>query len=115
MKLEPILQLNLGQTVGQLRAAPVNLGEGAPKAFLVAYGADFDVDPYDEMFFFPTDTLKIALWTTEGERLWERDLGRGVVPGMWFVPVFPFDLDGDGRDEIYFVNNTNPQHPLSLN
>ena len=33
---------------------------------------------------------------------------------MWFCPVFPFDLDGDGADEIWFVDNVDSDHPLSL-
>jgi len=111
--LRPHLDLNLGQPIGQCRAAPVNLGAGQPVAFLVAYCADFDVDPYPEMFFYPRDTLKLALFTVEGRELWRRDLGRAVVPGVWFTPILPFDLDGDGVDEIYFVGNTDAQHPLS--
>ncbi|MCW8132839.1 MAG: hypothetical protein KIS92_21005 [Planctomycetota bacterium] len=112
--LRAFAEIDLGSKIGQLRAAPVNLGPGAPKAVLAAYCADFDVDPYIEMFFFPSDTLKLALFTETGEVLWRRDLGRAVVPGMWFCPVFPFDLDGDGVDEIFFVNNLDPQHPLGL-
>lgn len=115
MDLRCFLEIDLNQPIGQLRAAPVNLGPGHPRAFLVIYGADFEVDPYIEMFFFPKDTLKMAVITVEGEILWKRDLGTGIVPGLWFTPVFPFDLDGDGRDEIYWVNNTAPDHPLSLN
>lgn len=114
MNLQPILTLPLGQPVGQLRATPVQLGSDGPRAILAAYAADFDVDPYHEMFFFPKDTLKLILFTTDGEILWKKDLGPGVVPGMWFCPVFPFDLDGDGSDEIYFVDNVNTQHPLGL-
>lgn len=37
-----------------------------------------------------------------------------MVPGIWFTPVFPFDLDGDGADEIWFVNNIDPDHPLTI-
>jgi hypothetical protein len=33
---------------------------------------------------------------------------------MWFCPVFAFDLDGDGADEIWFVNNPEARHPLGL-
>lgn len=113
MKLAPLWKLPLAPTLGQLRAAPVRLGPGQPAAFLVAWSADFDVDPYIEMFFFPRDTLKLGVVTADGRLRWSRDLGRGVVPGLWFCPVFPFDLDEDGVDEIYFVNNANPEHQLS--
>lgn len=115
MQLEAITTIDLKQRVGQCRAVPVQLGPGQPRAFLVVYAADFDVDPCMNMFFFPTDTLKMALYTVTGECLWRRDLGPSVVPGMWFCPVLAFDLDGDGVDEIYFANNTNPQHPLAVN
>ena len=72
------------------------------------------MDPFVEMFFFPNDTLKMALVDLKGNIIWKKDLGKGVVPGIWFCPVFAFDLDGDGIDEIWFVNNTNPSHQLSL-
>ena len=114
VKLEAVTRVDLGQKIGQLRALPVSLGVGESKAVLVAYSADFDVDPYVKMFFFPTDTLKLALITERGDLLWTRDCGPGVVPGMWFCPVFAFDLDGDGIDEIWFVDNVNPAHPLDL-
>lgn len=112
--LAVLLEVPLGSPIGQCRAAPVQLGAGSPRSILAVYGADFDVDPYVEMFFYPSDTLKMALLTEQGEILWRRDLGRGVVPGMWFCPVLPFDLDGDGVEEIWFVNNVDPNHPLGL-
>jgi hypothetical protein len=114
IQLERLVEIDLHSPIGQFRAAPVALGEGAPRAFLGAYCADFDDDPYVEMFFLPTDTLKVALLTASGETLWERDLGRGVVPGVWFCPVLPFDLDGDGIDEIWYVDNDNVDHALGL-
>ena len=114
IQLEPLLTLSVGSPMGQFRAMPVELGPDMPKAFLGVYCADFDDDPYVEMFFFPSDTLKMILVTEEGEVLWQRDMGPGVVPGVWFCPVFPFDLDGDGVDEIWTVNNINADHPLGL-
>lgn len=114
MHLEPVHEISLSQPLGQLRATPVRLGAEHPEAVLLTYGADFDVDPYVEMFFFPTGTLKMALVSTAGELLWKRDLGPSVVPGIWFCPVLAFDLDGDGCDEIWYVNNTDLQHPLAI-
>ncbi len=112
--LHVLLELPLGSPIGQLRAVPVSLGKDKSRALLAVYCADAEVDPYVEMFFFPKDTLKLALFTQEGEFLWKRDLGPGVVPGIWFCPVFPFDLDNDGVEEIWFVNSIDPDHPLSL-
>ncbi len=125
MNLQPVITADLGQRLGQCRVAPVRLGRhddqtssasgGGIDALLAVYAADFDVDPYLEMFFFPTDTLKLSLIDlTSGEIVWTRDLGRGTVPGMWFCPVLPFDLDGDGVDEIYLVENPQAAHPLGL-
>lgn len=113
--LNSVLELKLGEPVGQFRAVPVNLGKGRPKAFLAVHCADAEVDPYVEMFFFPKGTLKLTLFNEEGKILWRRDLGPGVIPGIWFTPVYPFDLDGDGVDEIWFVNNIDADHPLSIN
>ena len=113
--LQSVLELQLGEPAGQLRAVPVNLGKGQPRAILVVHCPDAEVDPYVEMFFFPKDTLKLTLFNEQGKILWRRDLGRGVVPGIWFTPVYPFDLDGDGVDEIWFVNNIDADHPLSIN
>src|SRR5687768_18478974 len=66
------------------------------------------------MFFYPKGTLRLSVVSPAGKTIWTRDLGRGVVPGMWFCPVVPFDLDGDGVEEIWFVNNIDPKHPLGL-
>ncbi len=96
----PVLEVKLGEPVGQLRAVPVDLGKGRPKAILAVHCPDAEVDPYVEMFFFPKGTLKVTLFTMDGKILWRRDLGPGVVPGIWFSPVYPFDLDGDGIHEL---------------
>ncbi|MBO3803148.1 MAG: hypothetical protein JTT11_04645 [Candidatus Brockarchaeota archaeon] len=114
MDLKPVLEVELGTRIGQLRATPVRLGRNGPPAFLVAYAADFDVDPYIEMFFFPKDTLKMALVSSAEGVVWKLDLGEGVVPGQWFCPFLAFDLDRDGVDEIWFVNNVDRKHPLGL-
>jgi hypothetical protein len=113
--LQSVLEVKLAEHIGQLRAVPVNLGQGRPRAILAVHCSDAEVDPYVEMFFFPKDTLKLTLFDEKGEILWRRDLGHGVVPGIWFTPVYPFDLDGDGVDEIWFVDNIDADHPLSIN
>ncbi|MFP4380642.1 MAG: polysaccharide lyase 11 [Candidatus Sumerlaeia bacterium] len=111
--LKVIREFHVGSPIGQCRAVPVSLG-GACEAILLAHCGNFDVDPFVEMFFFPSDTLKLSLFDHDGKMIWQRDLGKAVVPGQWFCPVLAFDLDGDGIDEIWFVNNTDPDHPLAV-
>lgn len=112
--LHVLKEFSLGSPAGQLRVVPVSIGKNKPGALLTVYCADAEVDPYVEMFFFPKDTLKLKLFTQDGKCLWMHDLGTGVVPGIWFCPVFLFDLNNDGIDEIWFVSNIDPDHPLSL-
>lgn len=110
--IRPILEFKLGTTLEQCRAVPVNLG--AERGIFLAYSGDAEIDPYVEMFFFPQHRMKLAVFTLTGEEVWKKELGPGVIAGIWFTPFFPFDLDGDGTDEIWFVNNVDDEHPLSL-
>ena len=98
--------------IKHVRSAPVKMGEGK-EGVLFVYSYDC-IDPGEEYYRHPKDTLKIALFSSEGDRLWVKDLGEGVIPGIWFCPVLPLDLDCDGVDEIYFVNNISPDHPFSF-
>ncbi|MBO4299487.1 MAG: hypothetical protein J5998_11885, partial [Clostridia bacterium] len=114
MEIKCIQEYDLGQELRQVRSVPVALGEKG-EGVLFAYSACTGLDPWEESFSFPTDTLKFAVFTRGGERLWVRELGVGVIPGIWFTPFLSFDLDGDGVDEIWFVNNINDEAPFSLN
>lgn len=112
--LQPALELDLGHAIGQFRAVPVSLGEDQPKAIAAMYSEDAEIDPYIGMFFFPRHTLKVAVFDDSGKMHWTKDLGSGVVPGIWFSPIFAFDLDEDGKDEIWLINNKDPEHPLDF-
>jgi len=67
--LQAIVKVKLAEHIGQLRAVPVNLGKGRPRAILAVHCRDAEVDPYVEMFFFPKDKLKLTLFTEKGEIL----------------------------------------------
>lgn len=112
IELAELTKIDLGQPLGQFRAVPVSLGPQEAPAVAALYGSDAEIDPYIGMFFFPKGTLKLAVFDVTGRVRWQRDLGPGVVPGIWFCPIFATDLDHDGIDEVYFVNNKDPEHPL---
>ena len=59
---------------------------GGEEALLVVYSGSPNIDPWYKYMFLPTDTLKLAMITVTGELLWQRDLGSGIVPGIWFSP-----------------------------
>ncbi len=67
------------------------------------------------MFYSPTDHLKFVMYDMDGEEIWRKELDDLTLNGIWFTPVLPFDLDGDGVDEIWFVRNTDKDHPLGYN
>ncbi|MDR1734259.1 MAG: hypothetical protein LBR73_05210 [Oscillospiraceae bacterium] len=112
MNIRTIAEYDLGRPLGQVRSIPIQLG--TEESVLFVFSAEKNVDPGEEYFHYPQDSLKIALFTRRGERLWEKDLGPDNIPGVWFVPVIAFDLDKDGNDEIYYVNNINRGHPFSI-
>ncbi|MCI9144127.1 MAG: hypothetical protein HFH87_16165 [Lachnospiraceae bacterium] len=113
MKIETLMEYDLQLPAKQVRSVPVALGEGK-EGVLFVYSREGGVDPGEEFYHHPVDTLKFAVFDGEGNRLWVKDLGPGVIPGVWFCPVLPLDLDQDGVDEIYFLNNISPDTPFSF-
>ncbi|MGF1637294.1 MAG: DUF6282 family protein [Cyclobacteriaceae bacterium] len=108
--IQVFAEFNVGTSLGQLRAVPVQCGDKARINLLFVYSEDKEIDPFRKMFFFPTSTLKLAMYTPEGKKLWVKELHKGNIPGTWFIPVFPFDLDQDGKEEIWFVHNTDEEY-----
>ena len=115
MNIKCLKEFDLGSYLGQMRSVPVSLGKDMPEGVLFVYSTQENLDPWHELFNYPKDTLKMSLYTIDGVPMWTRDLGNGVIPGVWYAPFISFDLDGDGVDEIWFLNNLNPDIPFSLN
>jgi hypothetical protein len=114
MKLTTLRTWQLPSSARNCRAALVSTRPGPTDAILVVHSDSVGCNPWIEMFSFPTDTLKLTLLGLDGSIRWTRDLGPGVMPDTSFCPVLSFDHDGDGVDEIYFVNNIDPEHPLAI-
>jgi len=112
MDLTVTMEFNLGSTIGKLRAIPININR-EEKGMLFAYSADKEIDPWIEMFYPPSDRMKLAVFSLKGKLIWKKELGKGVINGIWFTPIYAFDLDQNGTDEIYYVNNIDSVHILS--
>ena len=76
------------------------------EGMLFVYTDGAGVDPGEELFDFRGITsMRMAMFEMDGTKLWEKELPYGVLPGVWWVPAIAFDMDKDGADEIYFINN----------
>jgi len=106
-----LLSLDLGEPIRQARVVPCACDPGQARGFVVLHSNCAEVDPYHKMFFIPTDTMRLSMFDATGRLLWRKDLGEGVVPGVWFTSLLVWDLDGDGADEIFLsINET--EHAL---
>jgi hypothetical protein len=112
--IQIVREFNIGEPIGKLRAVPVELGSGQGLGMLLVYSQDKEIDPYNEMFFFPKHRLTFSMYNEAGKHLWKKSLNEGMIPGIWFCPVFPFDLNKDGIDEIWINNTKDTEHPLGM-
>ena len=105
MELKCLDRFDLGIGLGFVRSASMDLGGREGMFFLYSDGSS--ADPGEELFEYAgLRPVRLAVFEADGTRLWEKVLPHGVIAGPWFVPAVPFDLDGDGVDEVYYVNNT---------
>ncbi|MDR3194900.1 MAG: hypothetical protein LBT76_06395 [Tannerella sp.] len=47
------------------------------------------------------DTYRLEAYSSTGKFLWQYDMGWAVETGTWYAPFLVYDLDGDGKAEVY--------------
>lgn len=64
---------------------------------------DFNTDPYQQPGYWKksTTTYKIEAYRLDGTMLWRHDMGWSIEAGIWYSPWIVYDVDGDGRAEVY--------------
>ncbi|MCD6395649.1 MAG: hypothetical protein J7M40_19365, partial [Planctomycetes bacterium] len=64
---------------------------------------NFNTDPYQKPGYWKrsTTTYKIEAYRTNGEMMWRYDMGWSIEAGIWYSPWIVYDLDGDGKAEVY--------------
>jgi rhamnogalacturonan endolyase len=77
--------------------------DGDGELEVVIQQPDFNTDPYQQPGYWkrsPT-TYKLEAYRLDGTMLWRYDMGWAIEAGTWYAPYVVFDLDGDGRAEVY--------------
>ncbi|MCU0917025.1 MAG: silent information regulator protein Sir2 [Planctomycetes bacterium] len=64
---------------------------------------DFNVDPYHRPGYWKRspDSYKLDAYSAQGQFLWRYDMGWAIEAGTWYSPFMVFDVDQDGKAEIY--------------
>ncbi|HPC93409.1 MAG TPA: hypothetical protein PLU87_00585 [Sedimentisphaerales bacterium] len=64
---------------------------------------NFNTDPYQRPGYWKpsTTTYKIEAYRRDGTLLWRHDMGWSIEAGIWYSPWVVYDVDGDGRAEVY--------------
>lgn len=105
MNLKVATEFDLGFNPMHCVSTNVQLKDGQGMLFVCSEGGW--CDPGEELF--RTKYIKpvwLKMYKIDGTLLWEKEMPEGVLPGIWFCPAIALDMDKDGQDEIYFLNNT---------
>lgn len=64
---------------------------------------DYNVDPYFRPGYWSRspDTYKLDAYNSKGKFLWRFDMGWAIEAGTWYSPYMVFDVDQDGKAEVY--------------
>ena len=64
---------------------------------------DFNTDPYQKPGYWKKSEAPYQLeaYAHDGRFLWRHDMGWSIEEGIWYSPYVVYDLDGDGKAEVY--------------
>ena len=76
-------------------------GDGAYE--YVVKQPNFNTDPYQHPGYWKrsTTTYKLEAYRLDGTRMWRYDMGWSIEAGIWYSPWIVYDVDGDGKAEVY--------------
>ena len=64
---------------------------------------DFNTDPYQQPGYWKKSTMtyKLEAYRADGTFMWRYDMGWSIEAGIWYSPWIVYDVDQDGKAEIY--------------
>jgi len=77
--------------------------DGDGKYEFIIKQPNFNTDPYQKPGYWkrsPT-TYKLEAYRLDGTMMWRYDMGWAIEAGIWYSPWIVYDIDGDGKAEVY--------------
>lgn len=64
---------------------------------------NFNTDPYQQPGYWKKSntTYKLEAYRLDGTMMWRYDMGWSIEAGIWYSPWIVYDVDGDGKAEVY--------------
>ena len=64
---------------------------------------NFNTDPYQRPGYWKRSntTYKLEAYRLDGTMMWRYDMGWAIEAGIWYSPWIVYDVDGDGKAEVY--------------
>lgn len=90
---------------GNYKAQKIGLGDfdGDGRLDYLVKQPDFNTDPYQQPGYWKKSetTYKLEAYRHDGTFLWRYDMGWAIEAGIWYSPIVVYDMDGDGKAEVY--------------
>ena len=98
----PYMSIPLGGDYDFQKVGIADLDGDGQNEYLIKQ-PNFNTDPYQRPGYWKpsTTTYKIEAYRSNGEMMWRYDMGWSIEAGIWYSPWLVYDLDGDGKAEVY--------------
>lgn len=99
---KPYLSVKLNDNIKAKRIGIGDLDGDGAYDFVIQH-PDFNVDPYHKTGYWKRspETYKLDAYSSTGNFLWRYDMGWSIETGTWYSPYMIYDIDRDGKVEIY--------------
>jgi rhamnogalacturonan endolyase len=99
---QPYVSIKLKDKI-QIKRLGIGDLDGDGAFDFVLQSPDFNVDPYYMPGYWQRSPEPYTLdaYSSKGKWLWSYDMGWAIETGTWYSPYLVYDIDQDGKAEIY--------------